>query len=159
MTTLVRCCALILVKPDAVSRKLVGAILGRFEQTGLEILYLDVRKANKDILDQHYQHLVHKDYYSDIVHTMTMGSLVVCVVAGWAQRPKDFYDKIRNMLGATDPLLARPGTIRGDYAMHVGRNVCHASENIEEARREIKLWTDCNFNETSKPDYLIYREK
>lgn len=159
MTTLVRCCSLVLLKPDAVARKLVGTILKRFENMGLELVHLEVRTVDRATLDQHYQHLVHKEYYSDIVKTMTMGPLVVGVVAGYAQQPQHFYDKIRNMLGSTDPLMAAPGTIRGDFAMHVGRNVCHASENMSEAEREMLLWTQKNFmKEPARPDYLVYRE-
>jgi len=89
-----------------------------------------------------------------------MGPLVVGVVAGFANNPQHFYTKIRNMLGSTDPLTAAPGTIRGDFAVHVGRNVCHASENMEEARKEIMLWTQKKYmNISCKPDYLVYREK
>lgn len=68
MTTLIRCCSLILLKPDAVARKLVGPILCRFESAGFELVHLEVRTADKTTLDQHYQHLVHKDYYSDNDH-------------------------------------------------------------------------------------------
>lgn len=162
MTSLYRCCSLILIKPDAVARGLIGDIISRFERAGMEILYLDIRTVTSDILDQHYKHLVNKPYYPDIVKTMTMGPLIVAVVGGYAEHEPDFFCKIRNMVGATDPLRAAPGTIRGDMAMHIGRNICHASDSMEEARREMLLWTQCDYTAESTrngPDFRVYREK
>ena len=126
---------LVLIKPDAVARGLVGAITTRLEQRGLQMIGSKMCRATPEILYRHYLHLVDKPYYSDIVSSMTTGPLIAQVWSGYGA-----VAVVRSMIGATNPVDAAPGTIRGDYGLHVGRNLIHASENLTCAEEEIKLW-------------------
>lgn len=147
---------LVLIKPDGVERGLVGQITSRFEQRGLKlcnIRFVDVAETMEK-LDNHYPEHVGKPYYPEIVKSMTMGPLVAQVWSGL-----NVVSVVRQMIGSTDPQLAAPGTIRGDYAMHKGRNIIHSSDSVESSRRECQLWFGKvpTGSEMAPSNYLIYR--
>ena len=126
---------LVLIKPDAVSRGLVGEITGRLERKGLQLVACRMTYATLELLREHYREHADKDYFPQIVSSMTAGPLVAQV---W--RGQDAVAVVRTLMGATDPRKATPGTIRGDLGLHVGRNLCHGSDGIVSADREIGLW-------------------
>ena len=130
---------LVLVKPDGVARSLTGEILRRIEAKGYRIVNLDMRTADDALLEQHYAEHVGKPFYAPLVEFMGSGPLVALVVEGVR-----VIDGIRSLIGATDPTLAAPGSIRGDLARDAGlavqQNLVHASDSPESADREIALW-------------------
>ncbi len=127
---------LVLLKPDAVERKLVGAILARFEAKNLDIVALERRTADADTLAEHYAEHVEKPFYGELVEFMSRGPLVAVVVEG----PADTWEVVRAMMGATNPAKAAPGTIRGDYGILFTENLVHGSDSAESAAREIAIW-------------------
>jgi nucleoside-diphosphate kinase len=126
---------LVLIKPDAVARMLVGKITDRFEQRGLQISDIYAIKATKDLIDAHYPHLTEKEYYPRILSWMTSGFLVAIEFAG-----VNAIAIAKQTIGATDPVNAAPGSIRGDFAHWVGANLVHASANTQDAEHELALW-------------------
>ncbi|HEY3005066.1 MAG TPA: nucleoside-diphosphate kinase [Kribbellaceae bacterium] len=126
---------LVLLKPDAVRRGLVGEILGRFEAKGLTIDAMDLRTIDGDQADQHYAEHVERDFYPPLRTFITSGPLVAMVLSG-----DEAVDVVRGMLGATDGRKAAPGTIRGDLSLSNRENLAHGSDSPESAAREIKLW-------------------
>lgn len=126
---------LVLLKPDAVHRHLIGAILHRFEQKGLRIVAMKIMHAGKDLAQKHYA--VHKDkpFYGSLITFLTSGPLVALVMDG-----RESINVIRNLIGPTDGAKAPPGTIRGDYALSVQNNLIHGSDSPETAEAEIALW-------------------
>ena len=127
---------LVLLKPDAVERKLVGAILSRFETKNLDIVALDRRVAAQATLAEHYAEHVDKPFYGELVEFMSRGPLVALVVEG----PENTWEVVRNMMGATNPAKAAPGTIRGDFGILFTENLVHGSDSLESAQREIGIW-------------------
>ncbi len=127
---------LVLLKPDAVERGLVGQILGRFETKGLEIVALSQRTLDADILARHYEEHVSKGFYADLVAFMGRGPVVSLVLEG----PQDTWEVVRAMMGATNPLKAAPGTIRGDYGTLFTENLVHGSDSLQSAEREIGIF-------------------
>ena len=127
---------LVLLKPDAVERKLVGQIIARFEAKNLDIVALDLRQLDTDILGRHYEEHVGKVFYDDLVAFMSRGPVVAMVVEG----PEDTWDVVRQMMGVTNPRKAAPGTIRGDLAVELTENLVHGSDGPESAAREIALF-------------------
>jgi nucleoside-diphosphate kinase len=127
---------LLIVKPDAIERKLLGEIISRIEKKGLKILkgYLGI--ISRDIAENHYQEHKSKPFYEELVKFITRGPSFVAVVEG----PNDTWKILRSLMGATDPLEAAPGTIRGDLATLIGENLIHGSDSEESAKREIKLF-------------------
>lgn len=130
---------LVLVKPDAVARGLTGQILARIEAKGYRIAALEQRTADADLLAQHYAEHAGKPFYAPLVRFMASGPLVAVTVEGFR-----VIEGVRVLIGATDPTLALPGSIRGDLAADTGeavqRNLVHASDSPESAEREIALW-------------------
>ncbi|XP_024920631.1 nucleoside diphosphate kinase, mitochondrial [Cynoglossus semilaevis] len=126
---------LIAVKPDGVQRRLVGKIIQRFEQRGFKLVGLKMMRVSDDLLAQHYCELRAKPFYPSVLQYMTSGPVVVMVWEG-----HNVVQTSRSMVGLTNPVDASPGTVRGDYGTHVSRNVVHASDSLEGAQREIKLW-------------------
>ncbi|XP_075993114.1 nucleoside diphosphate kinase, mitochondrial [Genypterus blacodes] len=126
---------LIAVKPDGVQRRLVGKVIQRFEQKGFKLVGLKMLQVSEDLLSQHYRELRTKPFYPSLVHYMTSGPVVVMVWEG-----HNVVQTSRAMVGQTNPAEARPGTVRGDFSIHVSRNVVHASDSLEGAQREIQLW-------------------
>ncbi|CAM9209826.1 unnamed protein product [Choristocarpus tenellus] len=127
----------IMIKPDGVQRGIVGTIISRFEQRGYKLAAMKLKQANEDLLRQHYKDLVEKPFFPKLLSYMISGP-VVCM----AWEGKDVVSMGRKMLGATDPTKSEPGTIRGDFSLEVGRNICHGSDSVESAEREIALWFD-----------------
>lgn len=143
----------VMIKPDAVRRRLVGEIINRIEKKGYEIVYLEMDVPTKEVLLEHYSHIKDKPFFPSILEFLTSGPVVKMVVKG-----EDAVSGIRKMLGETDPKKAAVGTIRGDLSNCTGRNVCHASDSVESAEKEISLWIKRPLPETGKmPDHsLIY---
>ncbi len=124
---------LVLLKPDAVERGLVGEIVGRFERKGLTIAAMQVRTLDQAILANHYAEHEGKPFYADLVKFMSRGPVVAMVVAG----PDDTWEILRAMMGATNPKDAAPGTIRADFASSIDANAVHGSDSPGSAAREI----------------------
>jgi nucleoside-diphosphate kinase len=127
--------SLVLIKPDAVRRGLVGEILGRFERKGLVVEALVLRTMDAALADQHYAEHVEKPFYPPLKEFMTSGPLVALVLSG-----DDSIEVIRTMVGATDGRKAAAGTIRGDLSLSNRENLVHASDSPESAKRELSLW-------------------
>jgi nucleoside-diphosphate kinase len=126
---------LVLLKPDAVRRGLVGQILSRFEAKGLTIEAMDLRTIDGDAADQHYAEHVERDFYPPLRAFITSGPLVALVLSG-----DEAVEVIRGLLGSTDGRKAAAGTIRGDFSLSNRENLTHGSDSPESAAREIKLW-------------------
>jgi nucleoside-diphosphate kinase len=126
---------LVLIKPDGVQRGLVGEILGRFEQKGFKLVGLKLVQTSRELAEQHYA--VHREraFFGSLVEFITSSPLVAFVLEG-----EGVVAAVRLMVGATNPLTAAPGTIRGDFGVSIGRNIIHASDAIETAQSEIALW-------------------
>jgi nucleoside-diphosphate kinase len=127
---------LVLCKPDAVERQLVGEIIGRLERRGLRIVALDLRKVDDDLAGRHYAEHREKPFFGELVAFITRSPLVAMVVEG----PDDTWQVVRSMMGATNPRDAAPGTIRGDLALETQENLVHGSDGPESAAREIALF-------------------
>jgi len=126
---------LVLVKPDAVRRGLVGEVIRRFERKGLRIDAMVLRSMDVALADQHYAEHVNKPFYPPLRDFMTSGPLVAMVISG-----EQAIEVTRLLTGATDARKAAPGTIRGDLALSNRENLVHASDSSESAKREIALW-------------------
>ncbi|MER7444749.1 nucleoside-diphosphate kinase [Micromonospora avicenniae] len=126
---------LVLIKPDAVRRGLVGEIISRFERKGLRIDAMDVRTMDAALADAHYAEHVDKPFYPPLHAFMTGGPLVALVLSG-----DQVIDVVRNLVGATDGRRAAAGTIRGDFSLSNRENLVHASDSVDSAKREIALW-------------------
>lgn len=127
---------LVLLKPDAVERGLVGNILSRFENKGLKIVAMELRKLDSAILGRHYEEHQGKGFYNDLVAFMSRNPVVAMVVEG----PDDTWEIVRNMMGATNPRSAAPGTIRGDLGTIFTENLVHGSDSADSAAREINIF-------------------
>ncbi|KUL92422.1 hypothetical protein ZTR_02261 [Talaromyces verruculosus] len=125
----------IAIKPDGVQRGLVGPIISRFESRGFKLAALKLVSPSRELLEKHYADLSEKPFFPGLVTYMLSGPIVAMVWEG-----RDAVKTGRTILGATNPLASAPGTIRGDYAIDVGRNVCHGSDSVENAKKEIALW-------------------
>jgi nucleoside-diphosphate kinase len=126
---------LILVKPDAFARDLTGEIIRRFEQKGLRIEALELRTIDEDLARQHYAEHEGKPFFGELVDFITSGPLVAMVLEG-----TEAIAAARQVIGATNPLEAAPGSIRGDYAIEVGKNMVHGSDSVESGKREVALF-------------------
>ena len=127
--------SLVLLKPDAVQRHLMGIILTRIENRGLKIIGLKLIKMSRELAAKHYQAHVDKPFYEGLVSFITSSPLLCIAIEG-----ENAIALIRNTMGSTDPVDSMPGTIRGDLAMHIGRNLMHGSDSAEEGKREIGLF-------------------
>ena len=128
---------LVLCKPDAVERGLVGEIVGRLERKGLTIVAMELRRIDEDVAGRHYEEHQGKPFFGDLVAFITRSPLVAMVVEGGP----DTWKVVRGLMGATNPREAAPGTIRGDLALETGENLVHGSDGPESARREIALFS------------------
>ncbi len=126
---------LILVKPDAFARGLTGEIVARFERKGLRLIALKQMTMARELAERHYAEHVEKPFFGELVSFITSGPLVAMVLEG-----DRAVDAARQVIGATDPLQAGPGSIRGDYAIAVGQNMVHGSDSGESAVREVALF-------------------
>ncbi|MGI8513208.1 MAG: nucleoside-diphosphate kinase [Solirubrobacteraceae bacterium] len=126
---------LILVKPDAFARNLTGEIIARFERKGLRLVALDLTTLSEDLARQHYAEHEGKPFFGELVEFITSGPLVALVLEG-----DEAVAAARQVIGATNPLEATTGSIRGDFAVQVGQNMVHGSDSAESADREIGLF-------------------
>ncbi len=126
---------LILVKPDAFARNLTGEIIARFERKGLRLVALKLMTMARELAERHYAEHEGKSFYDELVQFITSGPLVAMVLEG-----EQAIQAARQVIGATDPLQASPGSIRGDYAIEVGTNMVHGSDAPESAAREVALF-------------------
>ena len=127
---------LVLLKPDAVERRLVGDIISRFERKGLRIAAMQLRTLDSDTLANHYAEHQGKGFYADLVAFMSRGPVVAMVVEG----PEDTWEIVRAMMGATNPRAAAPGTIRGDLGTIFTENLVHGSDSAASAERELQIF-------------------
>lgn len=123
---------LILLKPDCVQRNLMGEVIGRFEQKGLTILGMKMLQLDNALIDEHYGFLSDKPFYPGIVTYMKSSPIVAMAIRG-----ANAVKTIRTMSGATNPVEALPGTIRGDFALSIDGNIMHASDSVETANEEL----------------------
>jgi nucleoside-diphosphate kinase len=126
---------LILVKPDGVARGLVGEVISRIEAKGLRLVAAELRTLPRDVAETHYAEHREKSFFGPLVEFITSGPLVALVAEG----PRA-VEAFRALAGATDPVKAAPGTIRGDFALEVQNNIVHGSDSDESAKREIALF-------------------
>jgi nucleoside-diphosphate kinase len=126
---------LILIKPDGVRRGLIGSVLSRLERKGLRIVALEMRTLDRVTAELHYAEHEGKPFFPPLLEFITSGPLVALVAEG-----EDAIEAFRSLAGATNPLAAAPGTIRGDHALQVKENVVHGSDSPESAAREIKIF-------------------
>jgi nucleoside-diphosphate kinase len=126
---------LILIKPDGVRRGLIGDVLSRIERKGLRVVALDLRMMDTETAETHYAEHVSKPFFGSLVEFITSGPLVALVAEG----PRA-VEAFRMLAGATDPVKAAAGTIRGDYALEVQDNIVHGSDSPDSAEREIKIF-------------------
>jgi nucleoside-diphosphate kinase len=136
----------VLLKPDAVSRRLIGKILSRFEEKGLKIIAIKLISISRELAENHYDEHEEKPFFNDLVSYIVSSPSLALVIEG-----DDVISLIRKMVGATNPKEADLGTIRGDYAIDTGRNIIHASDSPRSAKREINLF----FNEEELLDYEV----
>lgn len=126
---------LILVKPDAFARGLTGEVLARFERKGLTISQMKLMTASREIAEEHYAEHKERPFFGELVDFITSGPLVALVLDG-----EDVVKAARQLIGATNPLEAATGSIRGDFATQIGENLVHGSDSDESAAREISIW-------------------
>lgn len=126
---------LILVKPDAFERALTGEVLARFERKGLRVVALKKLTATEAIANEHYAEHKEKPFFGELVEFITGGPLVAAVLEG-----PDAVPAARQLIGATNPVEAAPGSIRGDFALELTLNMVHGSDSDESAAREIAIW-------------------
>jgi nucleoside-diphosphate kinase len=126
---------LILVKPDAFARSLTGEVIARFERKGLSIVALKQMRMDRDLAERHYAEHTDKPFFGDLVDFIISGPLVAAVFEG-----HEAVVAARQVIGATNPLEASPGSIRGDYALEVQTNLVHGSDSAESAEREVGLF-------------------
>lgn len=126
---------LVLIKPDGVARNLTGTVISRIEAKGLRVVALQMQTLSASIAEQHYGEHKGKPFYESLVEFITSGPLVALVAEG-----VNAISALRQLAGATDPISANPGSIRGDFAVSVGANIIHASDSQTAAQREVELF-------------------
>ena len=126
---------LILVKPDGVQRGLVGEVIGRLERKGLKIAGLKMVHVSEELANKHYGEHVGKPFFNSLVSFITSSPLIALAVEG-----ENAVEVSRNLMGATNPKEAAPGTIRGDYGLTIGMNIIHGSDSLESAERELAIF-------------------
>jgi nucleoside-diphosphate kinase len=126
---------LVLIKPDAMRRRLAGRILDRFEQRGLTVRGAKLRLVGRDLAEHHYAEHREKPFFGELVDFITSSPTLALVLEG-----ESAIEVVRTTMGATNPVTAAPGTIRGDFALAMPDNLVHGSDSLESAEREIALW-------------------
>jgi nucleoside-diphosphate kinase len=126
---------LILIKPDAFERNLTGEILARFERKGLRIAAMRLLQADEDTANRHYAEHAEKPFFGELVSFITGGPLVALILEG-----HEAVTAARQLIGATNPIEAAPGSLRGDFGLEVTFNLVHGSDSDESAEREIAIW-------------------
>jgi nucleoside-diphosphate kinase len=127
--------SLILIKPDAFARNLTGEIIARFERKGLRLVALKQMTMSPEMAERHYAEHEGKPFFEELVGFITSAPLVAMVLEG-----EQAVEAARQVIGATNPLEAGPGSIRGDYAIEVGQNMVHGSDSVDSAGREVGLF-------------------
>ena len=127
---------LVLCKPDAVERSLVGEIISRFEKKGLKIAALRMLTIGPELAEKHYAEHIGKPFYNDLVDFIGRSPAVAMIIEG----PEDTWEIVRKMMGATNAAQAEPGTIRGDFSALFTENLVHGSDSVESAKREIEIF-------------------
>jgi nucleoside-diphosphate kinase len=127
---------LVICKPDAVERGLVGEILARLERRGLGLVAASLRHLDRSVAEQHYAEHAGKGFYEELLAFITRSPVMLMVVEG----PDDTWEIVRTVMGTTNPAVAAPGTIRGDLALTTTENLIHGSDSAESAQREIALF-------------------
>lgn len=135
---------LVLVKPGALQRGLIGEIISRFEIRGLKVVAMKLMQVTRALAEQHYEEHVQKPFYEGLVNFITSGPIVAMVLEG-----ENTVNMVRKMMGKTNPQDSAPGTIRGDFGISIGKNVVHGSDSLKSAEREIDLF----FKEDEILDY------
>jgi len=125
----------VMIKPDAVKRKLVGEIIKRIEDKGLELIKIEKTQLTSEQAKQHYAIHENKDFFEDLIKFIISGPVVLLVVKG-----QNSVQAIRQLIGATDPLKAVPGSIRGDFGLSIQENIIHGSDSFENAKKEINFF-------------------
>lgn len=128
---------LVIIKPEAVKKKLVGRIISIYEENRLEIIHAHRVLPTREVLDKHYEAHIGKDFYESLVSFMSSSEVVVLILEG-----ENVVHIVREINGSTNPLKASPGTIRYMYGETVQANAVHGSESVEAADREIEIWRD-----------------
>ncbi|OWT33293.1 nucleoside-diphosphate kinase [Methanobrevibacter sp. 87.7] len=136
----------VMLKPDAVGRRLMGKIISCFEEKGLKIVAMKLRMISEELAKEHYGEHKDKPFFEGLIEYITSGPVLTMVIEG-----NEAISVIRKMVGATNPQEADVGTIRGDFGMDTGRNIIHASDAPESAEREINLF----FNDDEIVDYSM----
>ena len=126
---------LILVKPDGVRRNIIGDVISRIERKGLKVIAMEMRTIETETAHAHYAEHAERPFFGELVDFITGGPLVALVAEG-----DRAIEAFRTLAGATDPVKALPGTIRGDYALQVAQNIVHGSDSPDSAEREIKIF-------------------
>ncbi|KNY26198.1 nucleoside-diphosphate kinase [Pseudobacteroides cellulosolvens] len=123
---------LVILKPDAVERKLIGEIITRFEKRNLEIINMKMTKISREKAEEHYSHISGMPFFNDMIDYITMGEVVIMMLEG-----ENAINMVRNMIGKTSSIESSPGTVRGDFGYHRFMNLIHASDSVESAEKEI----------------------
>lgn len=126
---------LILVKPDGVARGLIGEVVGRIERKGFKVERLELRTISRETAEAHYAEHTERPFFGELVDFITSGPLVAMQVAG-----EEAISSMRNIMGATNPVEASPGSIRGDFATEISENIVHGSDSPESAARELGIF-------------------
>ena len=140
----------VMIKPGGVQREYVGEIISRFEKKGVKIVGLKLMRMSRELAEKHYTEHKGKEFFNDLIDTITAGPVVAMVMEA-----QNIVEIVRKMAGATKPIDALPGTIRGDYVLDVGQNVIHTSDSLESAAREIRIF----FNENELLSYSLATEE
>ena len=126
----------VIVKPDGVERRLIGEIVGRLEAKGLRVVAAELRTIDAATAERHYAEHAGKAFFADLVSFITRSPALLMIVEG----PSDTWRVVRTLMGATNPVEAAPGTIRGDLAIEMTENLIHGSDSAESAEREIAIF-------------------
>ena len=126
---------LVIIKPDAMERRLMGEIISVYEKRGLNIAAIKIVKPTKEIAEKHYQEHIGKPFFEKLVNYITRGTVCVMIIEG-----TDAVSLVRKINGATDPMEAETGSIRGRYALSKTENSVHSSDSVKSSEREIRLW-------------------
>ncbi len=130
---------LVLIKPDGVQRSLIGEIISRFEERGLQLIAMELRIISREFAEEHYAEHVGKKFYNGLIKYITSSPIIAMVWEG-----SNAVEAIRQTIGSTNPIEAAPGSIRHDLAIITSRNLVHASDSLDTAKKEISLWFDDN---------------
>jgi nucleoside-diphosphate kinase len=126
---------LVICKPDALQRRLIGRIISRFEDKGFKIIGLKMMKVDEALAEMHYKEHVHKPFFSELLSFISSSPIVVMAIQG-----ENAVGVVRGLMGVTNPQMAAPGTIRGDFGLNLTKNLVHGSDSASSAERELNLF-------------------